>query len=537
MSSEKILIGVAWPYANGPLHLGHVAGSLLPPDIFARYHRMKGDRVLMVSGSDEHGTPITLKAESEGISPQELVDRYHKEQVDSINGLGISFDLFWRTSSPNHKRRVQEIFKRIYENGYITEKEIIANYCPTCNRYLPDRYVEGTCPACGFQGAKGDQCESCGLILDLDELIDPRCKLCGTRPIKRETKHLFLRLSALKPQLEDYARSKKGVWRKNVYDLTMNWLRDLRDRPVTRDIDWGVEVPVEGYEEKRIYVWFDAVLGYYTTSVEYGEKVGEKELWKDFWEGDSRSFYFVGKDNIPFHSIIFPAILLAFGGLNLPYDIPANEYLLFKGEQFSKSRNVGVLLGDFLKIYDPDAIRYYLTINAPEGKDTDFSLDDFIIRNDEELVSVYGNFVYRTLSLAHRNWGFVPDGTDELKTVVESYWEKVGDLIEARRFSLALREGMALAKEGNRYLNENEPWRTIKDDREDAGRAIHNSLRLVRSLSVIMQPFLPFSSQRIWGMLGCEGSIEKVAWQEALKDVEPGAPLNKPQMPFRKIGN
>ncbi len=535
-NGKNILVGVAWPYANGPLHLGHVAGSLLPPDIFARYHRMKGNAVLMVSGSDEHGTPITLKAENEGVTPQELVDRFHKEHVDSLSRLGISFDLFWRTSAQNHKKRVQDVFSRIYENGYVVEKEMIANYCPTCKRFLPDRYVEGTCPSCGYEGARGDQCESCGLILDLDELIDPRCKICGTRPVKRETKHLFLKLSALKPSLEKYAKSKKEVWRKNVYSFTINWLKDLRDRPITRDIDWGVEVPLEGYEKKRIYVWFEAVLGYYTTSIEYSERVGKKSLWKDFWMGKSRSFYFVGKDNIPFHAIILPAILLAHKGLNLPYDVPANEYLLFKGEQFSKSRNIGVWLKDFLERYDPDAIRYYLTINAPETKDVDFSLEDFYTRNDEELVSTYGNFIYRSLSFAYKNWGEVPKGEDELEKIVDQSWEKVGALIQERKFSSALRETMALAKEGNKYLNEKEPWKSIKNGRKDAEKAIHNSLRLARSLAIIMQPFLPFSSQRIWEMLGYEGSIEEVGWDEALKDIESGISLKKPEMLFRKIG-
>ena len=537
MAKENILVGAAWPYANGPLHLGHVAGAYLPPDIFARYHRMKGDKVLMVSGSDEHGTPITIEAEQKGIAPQELVNIYHKEHVNDLNGLGISFDLFWRTSDPSHKKMVQDVFLKIYENGYITEKEMTSNYCPKCQRFLPDRYVEGTCPNCGFERARGDNCESCGLILDLDELIKPKCRICGSGATQRQTKHLFLKLSTLKPDLEEYAKSKKEIWRKNVYNFTLNWLKNLRDRPITRDIDWGVEVPIKGYENKRIYVWFDAVLGYYTASVECSKRMGKGDLWKNFWIGDSKSFYFVAKDNIPFHAIILPAILLAHGGLNLPYDVPANEYLLFRGEQFSKSRKIGILLKDFLREYAPDAIRYYLTINAPETRDTNFSLDDFITRNDEELVSVYGNFVYRTLSFAYKNWGAVPEGEDEMGKTVQKSWEKVGKLIEERKFSLALREAMALAKEGNRYLNEKEPWRSIKTNREEAGDTIHNSLRTVRSLAIIMQPFLPFSSQKIWEMLGYASKIDEVGWNEAIADISSNLRLRKPAPVFEKMRN
>ncbi|MCG2826804.1 MAG: methionine--tRNA ligase, partial [Thermoplasmatales archaeon] len=399
---EKIFIGVAWPYANGALHLGHIAGSLLPPDIFARYHRMKGSRVLMVSGSDEHGTPITLEAEKQGKTPKEFVDYYHKEHVECLKKLGISFDLFSRTTNENHAKVVQDMFLTLLKKDYIYKKKGVALYCDKCKRWLPDRYVEGKCPHCNFENARGDQCEKCGKTLNADELVEPRCKICNTEPDKKETEQFFLKLSAFKEQLTDYMKDKK-FWKENVYKFTMNWIKSLEDRPITRNIEWGVKIPLEGYDDKRIYVWFDAVTGYLSTSKEFS-------FWEDFWKDkNAKHYYFIGKDNIPFHTIIWPSMLLGYGGLNLPYNVPANEFLTLKGETFSKSRKRAVWLPEYLKYFEPEPLRYYLSINMPENRDVDFSWDDFIMKNNNELVATLGNFIHRVLTFTKKNFGKIPE--------------------------------------------------------------------------------------------------------------------------------
>jgi methionyl-tRNA synthetase len=536
---EKIFIGVAWPYANGAIHLGHVAGSLLPPDIFARYHRMKGNSVLMVSGSDEHGTPITVTAEKKGVSPNEIAQKFHKINSKAISDLGISFDLFFETSHENHKKVVQDFFLKLLKKEHIYKKTMLSPFCENCQKFLPDRYVEGECPHCGYENARGDQCDDCGKTLDPEELVNPKCKFCAASPEMKETEHFFFKLSSFQDALKKYV-SDKDYWRHNTKNFTKNWLESgLRDRAITRDITWGVEIPLEGYDDKRIYVWFEAVMGYFSTSLEWARRSGDEEKWKEFWQDEScRHYYFLGKDNIPFHTIIWPAILMGYGGLNLPYDVPANEYLKWGGEQFSKSRGISIAVPDVLKKYDPDQIRYYLSINMPENRDADFTQEDFVRRNNDELVSTLGNFIHRTLSFTQKNYGEIPKVKDlsdldkEALNKIEKQVKSISELIEICQFKKAFKEVMELAHFGNRYFDARAPWALLKKDREECATALNICCRIVKALSISMSPFLPYSAERLWNMMGYEGGF---AWLDATKDVIPGQILDKPTTLFKKL--
>jgi methionyl-tRNA synthetase len=539
----KVFIAVAWPYASGPRHIGHAAGVYIPADIFARYHRMKGDRVLMVSGSDQHGTPVTVAADQEGVSPDVVAERYHKLHKESFEKLGISFDLYWKTSAVGHKAVAQDVFTTLLNKGYIYEDEMFSSYCPSCERFMPDRYIEGECPYCHYPEARGDQCEDCGKLLDPFDLINPRCKVCGSTPERRRTSHFFLKLSAFEERLREYLRD-KGFWKAHVLNFTMGWLREgLKDRPVTRDLDWGVEVPLEGYEGKRIYVWFEAVIGYLSTSIEWARRQGDEDLWKEFWYDDqARHYYFLSKDNIPFHTIVWPSILMGYDErLNLPYDVPANQYVNVQGEKMSASRRMGVFLPELLRNFDADAIRYYCAAIMPELRDTDFSWEDFASKNNEELLAVYGNFVHRVLTFTHKNFGEVPPAVElkeedeKLLEELEDGWRKVGQNLEYCHFKEALREIMQLARRGNQYFDAKAPWDLIKRDREACGTALHVSLRLVKALAVMMAPYLPFSSDRIWRMLGYEGSVHDASWDEVLEDIPAGQDLPPPEPLFRKV--
>jgi len=511
---EKIGVFVAWPYASGDRHMGHVAGAYLPPDIFARYHRLRGNDVIMVSGSDSHGTPITLAAEQEGVSPEELFLRYHRRFLDSFMELGLSFDLFTHTDTENHHHVAQDMFLKLLENGYIHKDMMRQLYCDQEDRYLPDRYVEGTCPLCGFDNARGDQCDNCGRPLDATELIEPRCKFDGSTPIVKETEHFFLDLPAFTDRLTAWLED-KDYWRPNVLNFTKNMLRDgLRPRPITRDMKWGIDVPVEGYEDKRIYVWFEAVIGYLSASIEWAKNVGHPERWREWWQQPARGYHFIGKDNIPFHAIIWPAMLMGHGDLNLPYDVPANEYLNLEGQKLSVSRKLGVWLPEYLSRYDPDPLRYYLTVNAPENRDTDFSWYDFWRKNNDELLATWGNLAHRVLTFTYRNFDQkVPEPgelTDEDKAIlqkVEDAFEPVGDLIGAAHFKAALAEVMAVAHEVNRYLDEKEPWKAIKENRQAAATTMYVMVGVLNSLKILFYPFLPFTSQKLHECLGCEGSL------------------------------
>ncbi|UCE37158.1 MAG: methionine--tRNA ligase [Thermoplasmata archaeon] len=538
----KVFIGVAWPYANGPIHLGHVAGSLLPPDIFARYHRMQGNEVLMVSGSDQHGTPITVTAEKKGVAPKQIAEKFHKINSKAISDLGISFDLYFETSHENHKKVVQDFFTRLLEREFIYKKVMLSPYCSNCDKFLPDRYVEGECPHCDYSNARGDQCDDCGRTLDPEELIAPVCKFCSSQPEMKETEHFFFKLSAFQKDLENYVAD-KDYWRHNTKNFTKNWLESgLRDRAITRDITWGVEIPLEGYDDKRIYVWFEAVMGYFSTSKEWARRRGEEDKWKDFWQDEAcKHYYFLGKDNIPFHTIIWPAILMGYGDLNLPYDVPANEYLKWGGEQFSKSRGISIAVPDVLKKYDPDQVRYYLSINMPELRDADFTLEDFIRRNNDELVSTLGNFVHRALSFTHKNYGEVPKVKElsqqdkEALEKIETQVTEISEYIERCEFKKAMKSLMELAHFGNRYFDARAPWALLKENREECGTALHVCLRIVKALCIGMYPFLPFSTEKLWVMLGYEDDVSSRTWEEAKTDIPSGQSLARPQPLFKKL--
>jgi methionyl-tRNA synthetase len=538
--SERIYIGIAWPYANGALHLGHVAGAYLPADIFARYHRMKGDEVLMVSGSDLHGTPITLRAEEEGITPAEVGKKYHDLFVESWNRLGISWDLYTSTGTANHTQVTHDIFLTLLKKGYIYKASMSQPFCPQCQRFLPDRYVEGTCPHCGFAGARGDQCDQCGKPLNASELKEPRCRTCGARPEFRDSEHFFLKLSAFQQGLEDWLKQ-KSHWRQNVLNFSRGYLAEgLKDRAITRDIDWGIPVPVPGFESKRIYVWFEAVIGYLSASKEWAGNAGDPDKWKPFWDESARDYYFIGKDNIVFHTIIWPAMLMGYGGLNLPYDVPANEFLTFENKKGSKSRNWAVWVPDYLSRYDPDPLRYFLSINMPETSDSDFSWTEFIRRNNDELVATYGNLVNRVLTFVYRNFeGSVPvpgqldDVSQSLLKRSEETLRSVDSSLHECRFREAIRSIMSLAQETNRYLDEKSPWKTIKLDRGAAATSLWVAIAVISDLKTMFYPFLPFSSEKVHRYLGFSGDAGKTGWN--IQRPPAGQKLVAPQPLFTKL--
>ena len=541
---ERIFIAAAWPYANSSLHLGHVAGTYLPADIFARYHRAKGDRVLMVSGSDQHGTPITVRAEEEGISPQAVVDRFHGQFLESWRGLGISFDLYTSTGTENHRRTTQEIFLRLLEQELIYKKSMLQPYCLVGSRFLADRYVEGTCPNCGFHPARGDQCDNCRRPMDPRELKGVVCRIHGDEPEFRETEHFFLKLPAFQARLSEWVREQTH-WRPNVRNFISRYLSDgLQDRAITRDLDWGVPIPVPGYEQKRIYVWFEAVIGYLSASKEWAANKGDPEAWREFWFGDVRPYYFMGKDNIPFHTIIWPAMLMGYDPeMKLPYDVPANEFLNLEGLKFSKSRNWAVWVPDYLEQFDPDPLRYVLSINMPEASDSDFSWREFVRRNNDELVATYGNLVNRVLSFAYRSCnGQVPepfpedemdDGSRALMGKTKETLADVDRALAVCRFRDAIKSAMELARDANRYLEEQGPWKRIKTDLRAASNALYVGMYVISGLKSMLYPFMPSSSQKVHEYLGFEGEVSQAGW--TLQRPEPGQPLAPPEPLFTKL--
>jgi len=499
----------------------------VPSDITARYHRLRGDEVLMVSGTDEHGTPVMVAADREGLSPRETADRYSKLIRDDLRNLGLSYDLFTRTTTANHYRVVQDVFRTLYEGGYIVEQTTMGAFSATTGNTLPDRYIEGTCPICGFESARGDQCDNCGNQLDPIDLKSPRSKIDGTEPVFKETNHLFLDLPAFADRLTEWIERQQH-WRANVRNFSLSLLKDLKPRPITRDLDWGVPIPVPpeyaARDDKRIYVWFDAVIGYLSAAVEWAADRGTPDAWRDWWQSpEARHLYFMGKDNIVFHSIIWPSNLLGYGEggevgagkgpLTLPYDLVASEFLTMEGKQFSVSRGVAIDVGDFLSRYDPDPLRYFLTAAGPETQDTDFTWAEFVRRTNDELIANWGNLVNRTLAVAHKNFGAVPEPGELLEAdrrllaEVESGFEPVGEAIEAARFKAALAEAMRLASLVNQYASEQAPWALIETDRERAGTVLYVSLRAIDSLKTIFTPFLPFTSQVLHELLGYEDTI------------------------------
>src|SRR4051812_42094484 len=525
---EYILLAVAWPYANGPRHIGHVAGFGVPSDIFARYQRLKGNHVLMVSGTDEHGTPIQLAADKEGLTPRQLADRYNAVIGDDLRNLGLSYDTFTRTTTLNHYRVTQDLFKTLYDKGYVLKQTALGAFSASTGRTLPDRYIEGTCPICGYGEARGDQCDNCGNQLDPADLINPRSKIDGTPPVFKETEHFFLDLPAFATQLAEWIGS-QSHWRPNVRAFSLNLLAELRPRAITRDLDWGVPIPLPEYadrDDKRIYVWFDAVIGYLSASVEWAHNRGTPEAWREWWQNpESRHYYFMGKDNIVFHSVIWPSMLMGYGNggevggngdspeLNLPYDVVSSEFLTMEGKKFSSSRGIVIYVNDVLSRYDPDPLRYFLTIGGPETQDTDFTWAEFVRRNNDELVATWGNLVNRTLTNAHRNFGEVPQpgalqpDDQALLDAIEAGFASVGALLDGARFKAAISEVMKLAAQVNQYLSEQEPWKVIKVDRERAGTVLYVALRSVDSLKTLITPFLPFTSQKLHELLGYDGYI------------------------------
>ncbi|WP_432574186.1 methionine--tRNA ligase [Kineococcus sp. SYSU DK005] len=540
-----VLSAVAWPYANGPRHIGHVAGFGVPSDVFSRYMRMAGHDVLMVSGTDEHGTPILVQAEQEGVSPQELADRYNRVIAEDLHALGLSYDLFTRTTTRNHYAVVQEMFRTVHRNGYMVAKKGMGAISPSTGRTLPDRYVEGTCPICGFDGARGDQCDNCGNQLDAIELKNPRSRINGETPVFVETEHFYLDLPALADALGSWlqTRAETGRWRPNVLRFSQNLLEDLKPRAMTRDIDWGIPVPLPGWEDnpaKRLYVWFDAVIGYLSASVEWARRSGDDDAWRAWWTDPSaQSYYFMGKDNITFHSQIWPAELLAhdgrgarggepgpLGALNLPSEVVASEFLTMEGRQFSSSRGVVIYVRDVLARYQPDALRYFISAAGPENSDADFTWQEFATRTNSELVAGWGNLVNRTASLIAKNVGSIPERgelTDADRRLLETTsagFGSVGGLIEAHRQRAAVAEAMRVVGEVNKYLTEQEPWKIKNSDPERMRSVLHVTAQAVSDCRTLLSPFLPHSAQAVHEALGGTGTVSPLPQLREVTDLD-----------------
>jgi methionyl-tRNA synthetase len=538
--SERIHVGVAWPYANGPLHLGHIAGAYLPADIFARFNRLIGNEVIMVSGSDQHGAPITIRAEKEHTTAQAIASKYHAQFMECWEKLGISWDLYTTTGTANHAEVTQDIFLRLLEKGYLYTQSVLQAYCPSCQRFLPDRYVVGVCPNCGSANARGDECEACGKPLDPVELGEPRCVVCKGTPRFEMSEHFFLKLSAFQEQLTEYVNAMTH-WRQNVVGATRRFLDEgLRDRAITRDIDWGVPVPLPGYESKRIYVWFEAVIGYLSATKEWAKLQGDERLWERFWKEDAKIYNFIGKDNIFFHTLSWPATLLGYGGLNLPYDVPSNEFLNIQGQKLSTSRNWAVWVDDYLTRYEADPLRYFLSAAMPETQDSDFSWDKFVSRNNDELVATYGNLAHRVITFTHRHFGgsipepgLLDEASQQLLLESEQTLSLVYAALQRCSFKEGLRAAMSLAQKANRYLDDQAPWKMIKESREQTGRSLYTVMCVLSVLSTVLYPYLPFSSQELHRSLGFSGTLQQRGWR--VERPTPGQALGEAKPLFKKL--
>lgn len=538
---ERILVTAALPYANGPLHVGHAIGAYIPADVYTRYHRLKGNDVIYICGTDEHGTPIALTAEAEGISPKEVVDKYYQIISEAFANLGISFDNFSRTTKDVHYKTSQDFFLKILKKGLIYKNTVRRFYCQKCQRFLPDRYVHGTCPYCESEDERGDQCETCGKQFDATELKNPHCAICGEKPQEKETEHFFFKLSQFSQQLKNWIQKNKH-WPPNAKNFSLGWIAEgLDDRAITRDLSWGIPIPVEGTEGKVLYVWFEAPIGYISSTKEWAEKNKKPKEWKKYWlskEGQgTKIVHFIGKDNIPFHAIIWPAILLAHSDFNLPWQISSNEYLNLEGQKMSTSKGWVLWLHEVLGNFEPDLLRYYLLSINPEKHDSDFSLKDFQSRVNEELISTLGNFINRTLTfIKQKNAGKIPkpgnyDSLDkEISSVIEKYPQKISQAIENFKFLQALNLLMEMAHQGNKYFQKKEPWK------KENPTTLYLCANLVRSLSISMQPFLPFSAEKTWKMLDLEGSAEKQSWNSASElKIKPEHNIGKVLPLYQKI--
>lgn len=534
--SVPVLVAVAWPYASGSRHLGHLAGAYLPADVFARHQRIVGNEVLMVSGSDVHGTPITVRADSEGVTPSVIVDRYHSEFVRQWDELGFSWDLFTTTGTENHARVTQEMFLAQLQNGHIDRRVSEQYYDPEADRFLPDRYIEGTCPHCGYAEARGDQCDDCGQTLDALDLGNPRSKISGATPQRRETEHFYFRYSDFTERLAEIYKD-KPYWRPHVLNFVRGYLKEgLLDRAITRDIEWGIELPVDDLGPgKRIYVWYDAVIGYLSASKEWSALQGDEDAWRRWWENDrSRHVYFIGKDNIPFHCLFWPAQLIGAGDLHLPDDVPANQYVTFKGGKASASRGVGLTIDEGLALFEPDGLRYALAANFPEQADTEVSIGSIARRINEELVANWGNLVNRVLSMLHNNHGVQPASVDRtaedqaLLSTVDETLAACGQEFERVELRAALRMAMSGAQAINTYLNATEPWKLAKTDSARSATVLATALDAINGIRVGLAPFLPFSSARLEELLGpLDGWVRQ--------PVPPGTEIPKPTPLFAKV--
>lgn len=548
LMAKRYTITAALPYTNGPIHIGHLAGVYIPADIYARYQRLQGNDVAFICGSDEHGVPITIKAKKEGVSPQDIVDKYHTIIKDSFEQFGISFDNYSRTSAEIHHKTASEFFKTLYNKNEFVEEVSEQLYDAEAHQFLADRFVIGTCPKCGYEEAYGDQCENCGTSHNATDLINPKSAITGHTPTLKRTKHWFLPLNKHEAFLKEWIlKGHKKDWKPNVYGQVKSWIDDgLRPRAVTRDLDWGIPVPVEGGEGKVLYVWFDAPIGYISSTKEWAERVGKN--WEDYWKREDTSLvHFIGKDNIVFHCIIFPAMLKAEGSFILPENVPANEFLNLEGHKLSTSKNWAVWLPEYLKDFphQQDVLRYALTANAPETKDNDFTWRDFQARNNNELVAIFGNFINRVVVLTQKYYqGSIPHPTDYTKAdldvfaELQAYPEVIASSIERYRFREASQELMNLARLGNKYLAEQEPWKTIKTDEARTKTVMYVALQIAAALAVLSEPFLPFSSNKLKHILGHSRLTEQPNWQSVThkKDLlVPGHSIGKAELLFSKI--
>lgn len=519
---SKILIAAAWPYTNGSLHLGHVA-ALIGADVLARYFRLSGNDVLFVSGSDCHGTPIVVEADRQKVHPLVIAEKYHHEFIETlISGLGFSYDLYSNTLTQNHQRVVQKIFLRLHEKGYIYTKVEDLPFCSECQRFLPDRYIEGECPNCHFASARGDQCDNCGNLINPRDLLKPKCKVCESAPEWKPSEHFFLKLSVLQEELKKWVEESEG-WRVNAKNLTINALKQgLPDRAITRDTEWGIPIPIAGYENKRIYVWFEAVCGYLSASEEWAKNSGNEDAWREYWENDKAlHFYVHGKDNILFHTIIWPAILLGYGGLHLPDKIVSSEYLTLESKQFSKSRRWAIWLPEFLSKFDPEALRFFLLSSGPESSDSDFSWSEFRIKTNSELIGNFGNFVHRVSSFVKKsfpNGVRFPESIDEeamkFLSLAEETFVFVGNAIEEGHFREGIRCVLRLVEHGNRYVHNAAPWSTIKNDQSKAESDLAVAGHVIKCLAILVNPFLPKSSEKICNDVGWKFSEIKWVYPE-----------------------
>ncbi len=548
MSKEKVLVTSALPYANGPIHLGHLSGAYLPADIYVRYKRLNGDDVIYICGSDEHGVPITITADKEKVSPQVIIDRFHEANKKAFDKFGMSFDNYSRTSLPIHHETAKEFFLEFFNRGLFVEKKTNQFYDEKAKMFLPDRYVEGACPNCGNEQARSDECENCGALYDPSELKNPKSKVSGQTPVLKETTHYFFPLGKYQPELEKYVNemNEKYGWKDNVLQYCRSWFKEgLKDRAITRDLDWGIKVPVEGAAGKVIYVWFEAVLGYISSTKEYAQIKNQPNLWKKYWQDVNTKYVaFIGKDNVVFHTIIFPAILMAWNEGSkekycLPQNVPANEFLNFEGKKFSKSRGWGIDVNEFLNIFPADLLRYTLAANLPENRDTDFYWKEFQLRNNSELADIFGNFINRTFTFVHKHFdGKVParanlDKIDEdMLNEIAEYPNRISNLFERYKIKDGVNEMMNLARDGNKYFNDSEPWVTVKSNKGKCSTTLNICLQAIYTLAELFYPVIPFSSEKLFKML----NAKPVEWKESGKSfLKEGHQINSAEILFPKI--